>query len=35
VPDLASAWVQVKVTDASTNVYIYPWKTLSTLEPLE
>lgn len=35
VPNLQSAWLQVKITDGSGNVYIYPWKTLTTLDPLD
>lgn len=35
VPALASATVQVKLTDAQTNIYIYPPKTIYTIAPLE
>jgi uncharacterized protein (TIGR03437 family) len=35
VPEnLATAYIQVKITDASTNVYIYPWKMIRTKDPL-
>lgn len=27
-------YVQVKVTDANTNTYIYPWKSLSTIDSM-
>jgi hypothetical protein len=33
--NLASAFVQVKITDANTNTFIYPWKTLYTRTPLD
>ena len=33
--NLASAFLQVKITDAESNSYIYPWKTISTLDPLD
>jgi len=36
VPTFVSTpYLQVKVTDASTNTYIYPWKIIHTLEALD
>jgi len=31
----SSAWLQIKITDGSGNSYIYPWKTITTLDPLD
>jgi len=28
-------YVQIKVTDSNTNIYIYPWKIISTTDPLD
>lgn len=33
--NLASAYVQVKVTDTNSNSYIYPWKTMYITDPLD
>lgn len=33
--NLTAAFVQVKITDVNTNVFIYPWKTLLIQEPLD
>lgn len=35
VPDYSDCYLQVKLTDASTNSYIYPWKIVRTKDPLE
>jgi hypothetical protein len=35
IPNLPSSYLQVKITDASTNVYIYPWKVLVADQPLQ
>jgi hypothetical protein len=35
VPDYPDCYLQVKLTDASTNVYIYPWKILRTKDVLQ
>lgn len=31
----SSVYLQVKLTDAATNIFIYPWKTLNVSQPLE
>jgi hypothetical protein len=33
--NMTAAFVQVKITDANTNSFIYPWKTLLIQEPLD
>ena len=33
--DLATTYIQTKLTDNGTNIYIYPWKMLRTKQPLE
>lgn len=32
--NMSPAFVQVKIIDASTNSYIYPWKMVNTMAPL-
>lgn len=31
----SSVYLQVKLTDSTTNVFIYPWKTINISQPLE
>lgn len=31
---VSQAWVQIKVTDANTNIYIYPWQYFMIRDPL-
>ena len=32
--NITVAYIQTKLTDANTNIYIYPWKTMRTAAPL-
>jgi opacity protein-like surface antigen len=33
--NLSSVYLQLKLTDATTNIYIYPWKTVNIMQPLD
>jgi hypothetical protein len=33
--NVSSCYLQVKLTDSTTNVYIYPWKSINISQPLD
>ena len=33
--NITPCYLQMKLSDATTNIYIYPWKTMSTKDPLQ